>query len=83
MNDLFLSGHVKTMKEAVDLGSIDGKWIQDACYKGNYAWPKGIPPFNSEECSSVLKSCLVILTTFSHLRAFAGVFCSFLATIRY
>lgn len=56
MNDLFLSDDVKTMNEAVDLGSIVGKWTQDAWHKGRYAWPKGIPPFESEECSSVLKS---------------------------
>ena len=56
MNDLFLSDGVKTMKEAVELGSIEGKWIQDAWHKGSYAWPKGIPPFDSEECFSVLQS---------------------------
>ena len=56
MNDLFLSDDVKTMTDAVDLGSNDGKWVQDAWHKGSSAWPQGIPPFQFEECSSVLKS---------------------------
>ncbi|KAL8681033.1 MAG: hypothetical protein Q9186_002806 [Xanthomendoza sp. 1 TL-2023] len=35
-------------EEADDAKSVDDMWNQDEWHRGDYCWPKGIPPFNSE-----------------------------------